>query len=153
MGNDELGNLGERSDTVLQSGVLNTFWNKLSAFNVREYPEQHKLLMKSANMVFSQIAAGEASKEKGGAWESVVSLFREDSDENLGASDQFLSRVIIDGNRIQYITQPTLVNGQWQYDVLDESFSIRELNNKNSQAGNFLKKAAEANSKRYGRPQ
>lgn len=153
MGNDELGNLGARSDRVLQSGILNTFWNKLSVFNAKDYPEEHKLLMKSANMVFSQVAAGEASKEKGGAWESVVSLFREGSDENLGASDQFLSRVIIDGNRIQYITQPTLVNGQWQYDVLDESFSIRELNNKNSQAGNFLKKAAEANSKRYGRPQ
>lgn len=153
MGDDELGDLGERSDRVLQSGVLNTFWNKLSRFNAKNNPEEHKLLMKSANMVFSQVAAGEASKEKGGVWESVVSLFRGDSDENLGASDQFLSRVIIDGNRIQYITQPTLVNGQWQYDVLDESFSIRELNNKNSQVGNFLKKAAEANSKRYGRPQ
>jgi hypothetical protein len=153
MGDEELGDLGERSDRVLQSGILNTFWNKLSLFNAKDHPEQHKMLMKSANMVFSQVAAGEASKEKGGAWESVVSLFRKDSDENLGASDQFLSRVIIDGNRIQYITQPTLVNGQWQYDVLDESFSIRELNNKNSQAGNFLKKAAQANSERYGRPQ
>ena len=104
-------------------------------------------------MVFSQVAAGEASKEKGGAWESVVSLFRMDADGNVGASDDFLSRVIMDGNRIQYITQPTLVNGQWQYDVLDESFSIRALNNKNSKAGNFLKKAAQANSERYGRPQ
>jgi hypothetical protein len=153
MGDEELGDLGERSDRVLQSGILNTFWNKLSAFNAKDYPEEHKLLMKSANMVFSQIAAGEASKEKGGAWESVVSLFRMDTDGNVGASDDFLSRVIIDGNRIQYITQPTLVNGQWQYDVLDESFSIRALNNKNSKAGNFLKKAAQANSERYGRPQ
>ena len=153
MGDDELGDLGERSDMVLQSGILNTFWNKLSVFNAKDYPEEHKMLMKSANMVFSQVAAGEASKEKGGAWESVVSLFRMDADGNVGASDDFLSRVIMDGNRIQYITQPTLVNGQWQYDVLDESFSIRALNNKNSKAGNFLKKAAQANSERYGRPQ
>ena len=153
MGDEELGDLGERSDRVLQSGILNTFWNKLSFFNAQDYPEEHKMLMKSANMVFSQIAAGEASKEKGGVWESVVSLFRMDAEGNVGASDDFLSRVIIDGNRIQYITQPTLVNGQWQYDVLDESFSIRALNNKNSKAGNFLKKTAQANSKRYGRPQ
>jgi len=152
MGNDELGNLGERSDTVLQSGVLNTFWNKLSVFNAKDYPEQHKMLMKSANMVFSQIAAGEASKDKGGVWETIASFVRPDAEDNVGASDQFLSRVIYNEakGQITYITQPTLVNGQWQYEPASEAFSVRDVLSANSVAGNFLLKAAKENTKRYG---
>jgi soluble lytic murein transglycosylase-like protein len=155
MGDDELGDLGERSDMVLQSGILNTFWNKLSAFNAKDNPEEHKLLMKSANMVFSQIAAGQASKDEGGIWETIASLIRPDAEDNVGASDQFLSRVIYNQaeGQITYITEPTLVNGQWNYKPASEAFSVKDVLNANSVAGNFLLKAAKANTARYGLPQ
>jgi soluble lytic murein transglycosylase-like protein len=155
MGDDELGDLGERSDMVLQSGILNTFWNKLSAFNAKDNPEEHKLLMKSANMVFSQIAAGQASKDEGGIWETIASLIRPDAEDNVGASDQFLSRVIYNQaeGQITYITEPTLVNCQWNYKPASEAFSVKDVLNANSVAGNFLLKAAKANTARYGLPQ
>ena len=110
------------------------------------------MLMKSANMVFSQIAAGEASKDEGGVWETIASFVRPDAEDNVGASDQFLSRVIYNEakGQITYITQPTLVNGQWQYKPASEAFSVRDVLNANSVAGNFLLKAAKENTKRYG---
>ena len=57
----------------LEIGILKTFWNKA-----------YKLLMKSANLVFSQIAAGEASNDNAGTWQSITALVRPDAEDNVG---------------------------------------------------------------------
>jgi len=146
--------LSDAVDSVLQSGTLATFWNKLEKFNPDEFPEQHKVLVKSANTVLSKVIAGLAQKQDGGVFESVADFIARDevTNSNADSGDLFLSRVIRTGDQIQYISPARLVDGQWKYEVMDEGFDINALQKQNQAASRFIINAAEANSKRYGRP-
>lgn len=143
----------QKINRILSGPAINNYWVELDRYPPDEYPQEHEILMRSMNMVLSQVASDLASQEKGGIWESIASLVRPDIEEGEGSADMFLERIIMgkDGNTINYI-EPAYADkdGKYKIEEMNESFSLSELASKNKRAAQLLKTAAMRNSKRYG---
>lgn len=143
----------QKINRILSGPAINNYWVELDRYPPDEYPQEHEILMRSMNMVLSQVASDLASQEKGGIWESIASLVRPDIEEGEGSADMFLERIIMgkDGNTINYI-EPAYADkdGNYRIKEMDESFSLSALASKNKRAAQLLRTAAMRNSKRYG---
>ena len=143
----------QKINRILSGPAINNYWVELDRYPPDEYPQEHEILMRSMNMVLSQVASDLASQEKGGVWESIASLVRPDIEEGEGSADMFLERIIMgkDGNTINYI-EPAYADSDGNYKIteMDESFSLSALAGKNKRAAQLLRTAAMRNSKRYG---
>jgi hypothetical protein len=145
----------ETSEAILKGGALNTFWNDLSTYDSKRFPEAHQRLMEAMNSVLSQVAAGFAAEEEGGVFETIADLLSRDEidGQNVDASDMFLNRIIAtpDGG-IQYIEPPKIVNGEYVIKRLDEKFQLSDIRAINSNAARLIQQAARANTKKYSEP-
>lgn len=146
---------GANSAKILQNGVVNSFWNDLKTYDAKRFPEAHQRLMESMSSVLSQVAAGFAAEEEGGVFETIADLLARDEidGKNVDVSDMFLNRIIAtpDGN-IQYISSPTIRDGKYEYEPLDEKFKLSAVRDINSNAARLIQQAARANSAKYKKP-
>jgi hypothetical protein len=137
----------ETADAFMDGGTLNKMWVRRQQFPKGSEPRA--LIDQAINAAVSQIAASYAAEEGGGVWETLASFTRGDAEDNAGATDQFLNRVIISNGKVYYTTEPTVdpATGKIDRALLDQNFDLSDLKNKSPQVYTLLKRAAENNTK------